>query len=273
MNIAAANTYGMNTKTKSADPASLKFEMVQTAESKKYILSSRVEILFILRELMRKGALITAYFNDGSDYLLTTLLAVEDNGTLLLDYGADAEMNQKALASEKVVFIANHDKVKVQFSRPNLQPVNFEGRPAFRTTLPESVMRLQRREYYRLTTPSSRPVKCLIPVHTEKGPLRDVEAMVLDISNGGVAVIAPPDGLTLKVGSTLADCRIVIPDMGTIFTSIQVKNMFDVTLKNGTHVRRAGCQFSHLDGAAMALVQRYIIRVERDRRARETGLT
>ena len=273
MNTAAAHASGMNTKSKSNDPASLKFEMVQTAESKKYLLNSKLEILFILRELMRRGALITAYCNEGSDYLLTTLLSVDDNGEILLDYGANEDMNQKALASEKVVFIANHDKVKVQFTRPGVQQVNFEGRPAFRTTVPESVMRLQRREYYRLVTPSSRPVKCLIPVHTERGPLRDVEAMVLDISNGGIAVIAPPDGLTLKVGSTLEDCRIVIPDMGTIYTSIQVKNIFDVTLKNGTHVRRAGCQFTHLDGPAMTLVQRYIIRIERDRRARETGLT
>ena len=273
MNTAVVNASGMNKKAKSADPASLKFEMVQTAESNKYLLSSRIEILFLLRELMRRGALITAYFNEGSDYLLTTLLSVNDNGQLILDLGANEEMNQKALASSKLIFIANHDKVKVQFSRPGVQQVSFDGRPAFSTTVPEAVMRLQRREYYRLVTPSSRPVKCLIPVHTERGPLRDVEAMVLDISNGGIAVIAPPDGLTLKVGSTLEDCRIVIPDMGTIYTSIQVKNMFDVTLKNGTHVRRAGCQFSHLDGPAMALVQRYIIRIERDRRARETGLT
>ena len=262
----------MSQKTTSNAPASLKFEMVQTAETHKYILSSRLEILFILRELMRRGALITAYFNEGSDYLLTTLLSVADDH-LVFDYGSNEEMNQRALASNKVVFIANHDRVKVQFSRPGMQLADFEGRPAFLTSVPESVMRLQRREYYRLTTPSSRPVKCLIPVRTERGPQQEVEAMVLDISNGGIAVIAPPDGLDLKVGATLEDCRVVLPDMGTIHTAIQVKNVFDITLKNGSHVRRAGCQFTHLDGSANKLIQRYIMRIERDRRAREAGLS
>lgn len=262
----------MNTKAQANEPSSLKFEMVQTSESNKYILNSKLEILFILRELMRRKALFTAYFNEGSDYLLTSLLAVEDDA-LLLDYGANEEMNTKMLASSKVVLIANHDKVKVQFSRPGVQLVKFEGHPAFRTTIPESVMRLQRREYYRLTTPTSRPVKCYIPIHGERGTQRELEAMVLDISNGGIAVIAPPEGLILKVGGVLEDCRVVIPDMGTVFTTIQVKNLFDITMKNGTHVRRAGCQFSHLDGPAMNLIQRYIIRIERDRRAREAGLT
>jgi c-di-GMP-binding flagellar brake protein YcgR len=43
-------------------------------------------------------------------------------------------------------------------------------------------------------------------------------------------------------------------------------------LDNNSHVRRFGCQFTNVDGTAMNLIQRYIIRIERDRRAKETGL-
>jgi c-di-GMP-binding flagellar brake protein YcgR len=247
-----------------------KVELVQSSDASKYVLNSPLEILFILRELIRRGAMITAFFNEGNDHFLTTLLTVNEEA-LLLDWGPNEEINRKALESQKIVFIANLDKVKVQFICPGLKEVMFEGRPAFRGATPNSVLRLQRREYYRLVTPASRPVKCLIPT-SERFPAREAEAAVLDISNGGVCLVAPPEGVVLKVGLLIENCRIVLPDMGTLHTALQVRNAFDVTLDNNSHVRRFGCQFTNVDGTAMNLIQRYIIRIERDRRAKETGL-
>lgn len=260
----------MNTQSKASPPLN-KVELVQSSDSNKYLLNSRVEILFILRELQRRGALITAFFNEGNDYFLTTMLAVDEEH-LVLDWGRNEELNQKALSSPKIVFIANHDKVKVQFVSTGLSQINFMGRAAFRTPIPGALMRLQRREYYRLTTPNSRPVRCVIPLGDEHFIRREAEASVLDISNGGVCLLAPPEGINLKVGTNFENCRVVLPDMGTLHSTLQVRNIFDVTMENGSHVRRCGCQFLNLDGSAMNMIQRYIIRVERERRAKETGL-
>ena len=41
---------------------------------------------------------------------------------------------------------------------------------------------------------------------------------------------------------------------------------------NSTVAKRAGCQFVDLPGQMLTLIQRYIIRVERERKARETGM-
>ncbi|MCK7498327.1 MAG: flagellar brake protein [Comamonadaceae bacterium] len=46
--------------------------------------------------MIKSADLITAYFNQGSDFVLTALLAIDDEG-IVLDYGASAEMNRKAL--------------------------------------------------------------------------------------------------------------------------------------------------------------------------------
>lgn len=60
--------------------------------------------------------------------------------------------------------------------------------------------------------------------------------------------------------------------MGILIATLQVRSVFEVTLRTGAQVTRAGCQFLNLPGPMLTLVQRYIIKVERERKARETGM-
>ena len=255
------------------DSPQLKFELMQADDFDKYLLHSKKEILFLLRALRDKGSLITVYFNQGNDFLLTTLLAISPDGdAILFDPGSNAEMNRKALASDKLIFITTHDKVKIQFTVQRLESAEYEGRPAFRSSLPDRLLRLQRREYYRLTAPIAHPLKCLIPVNLADGSRTTVETTVFDISGGGLAVMAPPEGIEFETDHLFEDCRIDLPDVGTVTATLRVRNVFEFTLRNGTRVKRSGCQFEDLPGHMLTLIQRYIIRVERERKARESGL-
>jgi c-di-GMP-binding flagellar brake protein YcgR len=245
-----------------------KFELTEADDYGKYLLYSKTEIVFILRALQKKGSLISVYFNQGNDFLLTSVLAVDDSG-ITLDLGSDAQTNRKALASAKLIFVSSHERVKIQFSTTQLVEARHEGRPAFRTPLPESLLRLQRREYYRLTTPIANPLKCLVPVPREDGSQRTVEVNVMDISGGGVAVVVPPEGVPFAPDMRFENCRIDLPEAGTVTATLEVRNVFEVTLRSGTRVRRAGCRFLHLPGPMASMIQRYIIKVERQRKAKE----
>lgn len=250
-----------------------RFELMQADDYSKFLLHSKKEILFILRAMREKGALVTVYFNKGNDFLLTTLLAISaDGSSMLLDPGSNAEMNRKALASDKLIFIATHDKVKIQFSVRQLAQAEFEGREAFRAAVPEELLRLQRREFYRLTTPVANPIRCMIPVKMADGSKTTVEATVIDISGGGLAVMVPPESLEFETDHLFENCRIELPDVGTVLASMRVRNIFEITLRSGVKTKRAGCQFIDLPGHMLNLIQRYIIRVERERKARETGM-
>jgi c-di-GMP-binding flagellar brake protein YcgR len=251
----------------------LKFELMQADDFDKYLLHSKKEILFILRAMLDRGSLITVYFNQGNDFILTSLLSISAEGNaMLLDPGSNAEMNRKALASDKLVFIATHDKVKIQFTVNGLRNSEFEGRPAFRATLPDTLLRLQRREYYRLTAPIAHPLKCSIPLKLADGSNTVLEAAVIDISGGGLAVMAPPSGVEFETDHLFENCRIVLPEVGTVTATLRVRSIFEFTLRSGAKVRRSGCEFINLPGHMLTLIQRYIIRVERERKARETGL-
>lgn len=251
-----------------------KFELEQSEDYSRFLLHSKTEIVFVLRTLIQKGAMVTVYFDQGKSFLLTTLLSLDaDNGEFVIDVGSDREMNGKALLADKLIFTTAIDKVKIQFSLNDLSETTYDGRPAFRGDLPETLLRLQRREYFRLSTPIASPIKCTIPMRRADGSALVVEAPLLDISGGGVGLMVHPEQSGLyETEMTFSDCRIALPEEGMLVTTLRVRNAFDVTAKNGSHFVRVGCEFVELQGSRLTQIQRYITRVERERKARMSGM-
>lgn len=237
-------------------------------EYAKYLVSSRQEIAQILRALSRQNEMVTAYFKQGNEFFLTSIIAVDPtSGHLIVDCGSEAETNHRALTADKIVFVTNLDRIKIQFSTSALTQITHEARPAFRTPLPTSLLKLQRREYYRLVTPMRTPLHCIIPdLDGAK-----FEVTVADISVGGVGISGLPPERSLEKGQKLSHCRIALPEEGTVVATLEVRNLQQSTLRSGELVLRAGCYFIDIPAAHQAMIQRYIIRIDRERRALVRG--
>jgi c-di-GMP-binding flagellar brake protein YcgR len=95
-----------------------------------------------------------------------------------------------------------------------------------------------------------------------------VETTLADISLGGVSLMGEHPGLKLETGQLFEGCRIVLPEIGTVTAKLAVRNSFPMTLKNGTVTRRTGCAFVDLARSQEALIQRYINKLERERRSK-----
>lgn len=239
-----------------------------------YLLYSRSEILFVLRSVMQKKCMLTVYFDGGRSFFLTTLLAISDDGNwLYFDFASDPETSRRALSANRLMFTTMLERVKVQFSLDGLQQVSAGNRPAFAGRLPETLLRLQRREHFRLSTPVINPLKCVLELPAAGGGCSKHELVVLDISGGGVG-LSVPDAVAPRfaIGAIFHDCRIELPEEGRVVTNLCVRNAFTVTNKAGHQYQRAGCEYVDLPGTALTAVQRYITRVERERKARESGL-
>ena len=250
------------------------FELEQADQYSQFLLHSKSEILAVLRSLIQKGAMITVHFDQGRSFLLTTMLSLKsDNREFVLDIGSNEAMNAKALQAEKLILTTIIDKVKVQFSVKKLSPTQHEGRTAFLGTLPETLLRLQRREYFRLSTPLVNPVKLNAIATRPDHSAFNIELPLLDVSGGGVGLMATLDHAQLfERGTTLTDCKMMLPEEGLLVVTLSVRNLFDVTTRSGAHYVRMGCEFVNLSGARLNMVQRYITRVERERKARLSGM-
>ncbi|HZR01852.1 MAG TPA: flagellar brake protein [Burkholderiales bacterium] len=236
-----------------------------SADDSQYRVASDVEVAYILRGLLKAAAPITASFNSGREFVVTAVLNVSaEQRKVVLDVGASQEANERLLKHPPVRFVSNQDGVRVQFEARQVDSVIFEGKPAFRIALPSNLTKYQRREYYRLPTPVVNPIRCEIPLNDSE-PLRLV---VSDISLGGLCLVGELAHTPPPIGTMLKGCRVPLPDIGTLRVDLTVRNTYLITLKNGASSRRTGCQFANLGASQEAMVQRYIIRQERERRAK-----
>ena len=239
-----------------ADPVS--------ADEGEFRIDSRVEIAHILQALMKSNASVTAYFNGGKAFIVTGLLELDPRGFITLDSVSKPELNQRLLHSRDVSIVGSHDGVRVQFAAQRVEAVSFEGRLAFRIPTPEMLIKLQRREHQRIATPTLQPLSC--ELRAADG--RQAELPLADISLGGVCLVGEPATFGLEPGMVLKACRIALPEVGTIQAGLCVRNSYTVTLKDGAISRRTGCAFVELGAAQEAMVQRHIMRVERERRSK-----
>lgn len=253
-------------KTLRARPSNPDFQL-DDGEAR-YTVQSPAEIAFVLKKAMQNGQLVTAYLDGSDDFALTAIMAVlPETGEVLLDKSPDAAANQRLLTARTVLLITSHDQVRIKFPATGVTEVRYQGRPAFRIALPKWLIRIQRREHYRIATPITQPLICTIPL-PQRGRGSQAETIVLDISIGGVALMDNHDALGFNLGDRYELCRIGLPEVGTLTVSVEVRNAFNTPLKNGLSFRRCGCQFLNLNPANESLVQRYIMHLERARNFR-----
>lgn len=250
------------------------FELEQADDYSQYLLFSRSEILAVLRTLIQKNAMITVHFDQGRSFLLTSMIALAaENTGFFLDIGSDDEMNRRALKAKKLIFTALIDRVKVQFSLDKIVATQYGGRQNFLGKIPDKLLRLQRREYFRLSTPIASPLKLRAALTRPDGSALQIEFPLVDISGGGIGLTVSLNQAQLfEKGNILNDCKLMLPNEGLLIASLCVRNLFNVTTRSGAHHVRVGCEFIDLPQARLTLVQRYITRVERERKARLNGL-
>ncbi len=235
-------------------------------------VDSRREITALLRAIGEKTQLIRMLVHGEADVCVTSILEVDpDSNSVYIDCSIDSEQNKRILAAKRLAFETTLDKIRILFSADEAVATTFNGGPAFVIELPASLIRLQRREFYRMPTPVSNPVRATIPLPLEQGG-GSVVVPLADISCGGIALLDNRLVLGSTIGQKYAECRLDLPEIGVVTTGLRVRNSMEMTLLNNKTNRRLGCEFIDISRGNMAAVQRYITKLERERNARIAGL-
>jgi c-di-GMP-binding flagellar brake protein YcgR len=239
----------------------LKIEVFANDEENDFILHAPKEILAVLRDIVTHKNRVALYFNDDNSMVLTLLLAVDETG-VWVDAAVNPQDNRHIERSSRIVFVSTHNQAKVQWVSSETSQCLFENSAAFFLPLPKKLLRLQRRDFYRLLTREPEALSCIIRPKPDQAHIHQ-EVTVMDISIGGVALVCKEDSVELQPGMQYQNCEIDLPDIGTISATIEVKNTFEVTARNGVVSRRAGCIFVKPSGETEKMLQRYVAQMQK----------
>ena len=242
----------------------------------KYTLHGRRQIRQLLEELIEQHALIAAHFGNNQSFVTALIGLSEDEDSLFLDASPDASVNRRVIANDRLLCVSQLDRIRIQFALSELQEVSQNGHNTFRAPVPARILRLQRREFFRLQVPIAHALSCSLNAKALDDSALRVDARVLDISGGGVALQLPlmtqsPPMAEFVIGATVDDCTLRLPDADPITLSLEVRNISHNTQRSGAELLRLGCRFSQLSRSSENIIQRYIFNTERERNARERG--
>lgn len=240
-------------------------------DDEQYMVRSRLEIVSVLRGLKDQRELVTAYFGEGRDFIVTMVLSVNPEfEEIVLDFGAEQKANARLMQASRLFFVSQLAQIRVQFWTGRADATTFDELPAFRVRMPAELMRLQRRQYYRVRVPARHGVRCELPPAKEDGPR--ISARVVNISCGGLAITNVPEEVRLEPRTRVHGCTLLIDDNGAIETTLEIVRVAEVPLAHGAASRLFGVQFIDMHAGARARIQRYINRVEREQIARSQEL-
>lgn len=239
------------------------FPEPDSPELESYKVYSHAEIVGVLRKLRDACVLVTAYFDAEPGFGVTTLLGVDDgSGTVVFDNLSLEAAQRRLLAAPRVTFVGFVEAIKLQFSAHGARATTFEGKPAFAVQLPDQVLRLQRRDAFRVRPPLSKPATCRLPLE----PAADTfEALrILDISIGGLAILTYPERIDLSSGMLIEGCQLDLPGVGGTSVSLRVRHV-DV-LPRDEKARRCGCEFVNMAPATQLMLARYVNQLDAEAR-------
>jgi c-di-GMP-binding flagellar brake protein YcgR len=233
--------------------------MTHHVEDSPFALHNRLEIVFVLEDLAKHRVAINLDTAEGVG-LVTTVLGVNSEGNhVYVDISADEQINEKITNSKHVSFVTQTG-VKVRWHSSHLHLVELQDGDAFSMFVPAVIERVQRREYFRLSTPQgSHALVCKIPTETD-----DMEVTIVDISIGGISICIrgePPE--MFSQGALLEGCSISLPVIGMVPTNLEVRGVWKLTkTKSGEQMSRIGLKFDGLSRGAANIIQRFIIQME-----------
>jgi c-di-GMP-binding flagellar brake protein YcgR len=234
----------------------LNIEFLTGGEDQPFIVNRKAEIGFVLRQIAQKGTRVALYYDGGRGFILTTIMNVNDPW-IYLETVPDEAQNLELARSLPLVFVSSHQQAKIQFGADHADLMPYNGTKMFRLPLPSSLLRIQRRNYFRLMLPTSQPLYCVIPRYGDNSSASNAMTIV-NISVGGIAVARDVQDTELQLGKSYDNCRIELPEDIAIVTSIQVRNMLVTTPPFRSRLKQIGCQFVKLDNATAVQLQRYI---------------
>ncbi|MFT7228551.1 MAG: c-di-GMP-binding flagellar brake protein YcgR [Methylophilaceae bacterium] len=197
-----------------------------------FIVRHDLQVLQILKALKDEENDLKVSFNHAEDDYLTRIIHIAaDHQHLYLDITIDEAFNKRMAASPELL-IHKDNGIRIKWKAQKHSVAKMSDGHALKMEVPKALVRLQRRELFRLKPPMLTPIPCEIPVSDSENPkmIKSIQYNLVDVSLGGIGLIIQNDLHPLiEVGATFEGCKIDFPDLGQALLNLEVRNIISLS--------------------------------------------
>lgn len=231
-----------------------------------FIVRHNLQILQILKALKDEQNDLKVSFNHGEeDYVTRIIHFAADHKHLYLDITIDEDFNKRMIASPELL-IHKDNGIRIKWKAQNHSVAKMTDGYALKMETPKALVRLQRRELFRLKPPMTTPIPCEIPVPDHENPKgkKNIQYHLVDVSLGGVGLIIQ-NALhpSIQVGAIFEGCTINFPNLDQALLNLEVKNIIALNSNQSEEKYRVGLEFKNPSRSSESLIQKYTFNLER----------
>jgi len=228
----------------------------------RYRIDSQVEILALLRALRDARSQIVLHFGAQS-YIVSRLLELwPDKRRAALDFGPDEAANAALLRAGRAVVETQLHQISIQYEVDGFRRIELPDGPAIEAAFPSCVLRLQRREAFRVPTRITQPLHLHVPAQ-DNCP-EEVKLRLVDISAGGIGVLVEEgSSFAPQTGMVLRGCRLDLPQVGLVVADVEVRHVIQRDSEPKPQLQ-CGMRFLALPPQMSNFVQRFVMQRERE---------
>jgi len=228
-----------------------------------FTIQNPKQVVNHLSLLLKSKCLLSARFGENNESYITTLLGIDEaSNSIILDYGPKEDLNQRVLHAGKITFDTEYNGIKVSFTGAGLKKVAYKKEPAFTMAIPTSLYWMQRREYYRVKSPLSKPSYCQLNIEGKK----PVNLKLYDISLTGFAMLNVSKEVSdlLIPGEIVEQCKLILSDAGEGIISFEIRAKYIINPSKLQKIQKIGCKFVKISRSVEETIQRYMHQIQRE---------
>jgi c-di-GMP-binding flagellar brake protein YcgR len=230
-----------------------------------FLIRSPEKIISKLSILLKNKCLLTAYFGDHDDSFITTILDIDIHKSRLIFYHSPKEDSiEQFLNSPIITFKTEYLGIKISFDAIRLGKIQHQGVSVFAIPIPESILWIEARDFYRVKSPISKSSYCQLMLEDQE----PINLKLYDISLVGFSVLnAASDVSAMMIPDThFEQCKLILKDTGEDTISFEVRSKYIINPENSNRIEKIGCKFTQITSVFENTIQRYIQQIERENR-------
>ena len=226
-----------------------------------HIVRDQRQIIIHLTLLINEKSLINLNIGDNESFI-TTLIAIDtDTHSLLFDLSPKEYQNRQLSDTSSAVFRTVLSGIKIKFEGKDIAKTCYQGDIVFSMPIPESMLWLQRRQFYRIKSPISKASHLKLSIEDQVIPLR-----LYDISIPGFSLLNDSEPLNqiLTPAQTFKNCRLTLADLGEDTVDFIVLYRIPLNPNKPDKTMKIGCRLTSISPAFESCIQRYMQQIERE---------